>query len=144
MNRYYLPVFLVSLVIAFAASAAPQKKCYRNRKTILHAWQMGKMVDTHLKLKKKNNFKMYSSLLGIARLGTSTGRYERRGDTLILKFCTSSGQEQNTETYLIDCSKGELVNMNKEPDLGFEPSKKDRRRYPDAAQLSARLCERIK
>lgn len=126
--KKYISFTLAICLLINTAFASRGKKCFQNRKTQLHAWQMGKMVDTHLKLKKKGNFRMYQSLLGITRIDTRNGRYERKGDTLLLRFCPDSTGIQTTLIYIIDCNKGKFVSTDHDyPDLEFRSSKKERR-----------------
>gem|GEM_PF-1706268 len=125
--KKYLFLALVICLLTTTAFAFRGKKCFQNRKTQLHVWQMGKMVDTHLKLKKKGNFRMYQSLLGVIRMDTRNGRYERTGDTLLLRFCPDADGIQTTCVYIIDCNKGKFVSTNSDyPDLQVRPSEKER------------------
>lgn len=125
--KKYMSLILAICLLTNTAFAARGKKCFQNRRTQIHAWQMGKIVDTHLKLKKKGNFRMYRSLLGITRMDTRDGRYEKRGDTLLLRFCPDADGIQATQLYIIDCEKRVLISTNDDyPDLQIRSSKKKR------------------
>jgi hypothetical protein len=95
------------VLIFCTALTRPGKKvkCYKNKKTILKGYWMGKMTDHYFKLKKGNNFTLYTRILGLNKIEEWSGTYFQRGDSLILNFCGDSIPENLNGKGYIDNSK---------------------------------------
>lgn len=85
MCRQFFAIVLVStLLLAFRNPDKP--RCYRNKKTFIIGVSPSKLTDDIIRLKKKGNFKTYTSLFGL-RMNTMTGTYIQRNDSIFLSYC---------------------------------------------------------
>jgi hypothetical protein len=76
--------------IACSSSKEITKNCYKNTKTIVSSYKMGKVTDDYFKLNKGNYFQYSRRLMGLTKIEEYNGTYTLINDTLVLSFCNNS------------------------------------------------------
>src|SRR5688572_29742945 len=93
MLRTFINTFFYIILISSTACNSSQEiteKCYKNTRTIVSSYGMGKMVDNYFDLKKGNYFQYSRRLLGLTKVEVYNGSYKVINDTIILKFCNNT------------------------------------------------------
>jgi hypothetical protein len=107
MQKLFINIFFCSTVISLVACTSLNRtttKCYKNKRTIVSGYEMGKMIDTYLKLKKGNYFQYSRKVMGLTKIEEYNGSYTIMNDTITLKFCNNSKPDELTGKGMFDKS----------------------------------------
>ncbi|HEY9004883.1 hypothetical protein [Ohtaekwangia sp.] len=102
------------LLLIFIAVAACSP-CYRKTKIKVVSSRIGKMVDHHLDLRRKNYFDYYQRIVGLTKIEHFKGSYRQEGDTLYFTFCEYRIPQDLTGKAYIDSAANEIVVLQKDP-----------------------------
>ena len=124
-----LSIFIcLSLIFCCVAAIKPERKCYKNTKTVLSGYWMGKMTDHYFKLKKGNYFQLYERILGLTKIEEHSGTFVQKGDTLVLNFCGGVIPKGLTGEALINNPEEKIILFAEDPSYDQEfQFRKDRR-----------------
>jgi len=100
------------LIALIAIACSP---CYRKTKITVVSYRIGKMVDHHLDLRRKNYFDYYQRIVGLTKIEHFKGTYRQQGDTLYFTFCENRIPQDLTGKAYIDSAANEIVMLQKDP-----------------------------
>lgn len=76
-----------AILIAADSFASNGPKCFKRKRTLVVYSFMGKLTDSYVKIRRGNNFQMYTRIFGLTVSEMCKGRYTQSGDTLYFRFC---------------------------------------------------------
>ncbi|PZR26539.1 MAG: hypothetical protein DI535_14110 [Citrobacter freundii] len=75
------------ILIVTDSFASNHPKCFKRKRILVVYSFMGKLADSYVKIRRGNNFQMYTRIFGITMSEMCKGRYTQSGDTLYFRFC---------------------------------------------------------
>ena len=95
---------IITTIILLTGCNSSTAKCYKNKRTVVKSYQMGKMIDTHFELKKGNYFRYFRKVIGLVKSEVYTGSYTVVNDTIVLNFCNNNIPDKLTGKGIFDKS----------------------------------------